>query len=49
MRANDALRKALAILIAACFTGIAATAVAQVDKKVDCDKTPNDPSCQAKK
>lgn len=49
MRATEAMRKALAILIAVCCVGIAGTAAAQGDKKVDCDKTPTHPECQAKK
>ncbi len=48
MRATEAVRKALAILIAVCFAGIAATATAG-DKTVDCDKPPTNPDCQAKK
>jgi len=48
MRAHEAVRKALAILVAVCCVGVAATAAAG-DKKVDCDKTPTNPDCQAKK
>jgi hypothetical protein len=54
MTPKDTLRKLFAIVLAACFAGLAGTAWAapdtpgQSDQKVDCKKLPNHPDCKGR-
>jgi len=54
MTLKDTFRKTFAIVLATCFTAIAAAAFAgadtpgQTDQKVDCKKIPSHPDCKDK-